>query len=30
MIPKEYAKYYRGKPVRDFTELYPELTAKKI
>ena len=27
MIPKEYAKYYKSKPVADFTKLYPELTA---
>lgn len=28
MIPEKYAEYYRGQPVRDFTKLYPELTAK--
>ena len=27
MIPEKYAKYYKGKPVMDFTKLYPELTA---
>ena len=27
MIPKKYAKYYKSKPVGDFTKLYPALTA---
>ena len=30
MIPEKYANYYRGQPVRDFTKLYPELTAKSF
>ncbi len=27
MIPEKYAKYYKSKPVMDFTKLYPELTS---
>ena len=27
MISEKYAKYYKSKPVGDFTKLYPELTA---
>jgi len=27
MISEKYAKYYKSQPVRDFTGLYPQLTA---
>jgi hypothetical protein len=27
MIPEKYAKYYKSKPVMDFTKLYPQLTS---
>jgi hypothetical protein len=27
MISEKYAKYYKSKPVGDFTKLYPQLTA---
>jgi hypothetical protein len=27
MISEKYAKYYKSQPVRDFTTLYPQLTA---
>ncbi|MCJ7604962.1 MAG: hypothetical protein MUO19_02885 [Dehalococcoidales bacterium] len=28
MLSEKYAKYYKSKPVADFTKLYPELTAQ--
>jgi hypothetical protein len=30
MVSKKYMNYYRSKPVRDFTKLYPQLTAKSF
>jgi len=27
MVSEKYAKYYKGKPVGDFTKLFPQLTA---
>ena len=27
MISEKYARYYKGKPLRDFTKFYPELTS---
>jgi hypothetical protein len=29
-VPKAFEKYYKGKPVADFTKLYPQLTAKSF
>ena len=29
-IPKAFAKYYKSKPVGDFTKLYPQLTAQSF
>jgi hypothetical protein len=30
IVPKAFEKYYKGKPVADFTKLYPQLTAKSF
>jgi hypothetical protein len=30
IVPKAFEKWYKGKPVADFTKLYPQLTAKSF